>query len=288
MRWQLSLCAMLLAVVMWNGAALTASGEEYPTYQAAMSAANKFLKERNFKDAQAPLEAALKMAPGDREKLQIYGSLTQSYRLLPENDKMIEASEYRIANTKSDLERANAAQSLAVFLRERGKLDDARKMYDEELTKKPGDLVALSMLTAIAGTNRRDKDTIKKYQAELDKVEQQRSVKLAEEEEKLAAANPGQATEHWKQAALYRLRASEPAKALADAKQAEATGPDKRTELIEYFWHAQLGDVYLQAGAPKDAIPHFERAIAITKIAGSKESCEKKLAEAKAKLAEKK
>ena len=280
-----SLGGLLLCVVVWNAIALLArSNDVYPSFDTAMSAAAKFMKDRDYKAAQAPLEAALRMAPGDAKRLRIYNNLTACYRLLPETERMTEACEFTIAHTKEDAERSLTARSLTSFMFQRGKLDETRKAYEERLAKTPDDLVALAMLTAISGVNPKDRDKAKGYQAKLDKVEQQRSSKLAEEEEGLAVAEPAQATSHWKQAAIYRIRAAEPAKALADAKQAESTGPDKRTELLQYFWHSQLGDVYLAANSPQDAIRHFEQAIATTKIAGHKESCQKKIAEAKSKL----
>lgn len=288
MRHKILLGVMLAAALAWSGAARSVHAENYPDYQSAMRAASPFMKARDYKSAQAPLEAALKLATNDKERLTTYNNLMPAYRLLTENDKMIEACEFTMAKTREDAERSITARSLGSFLFQRGKLDDARKKYEAVIAKEPGDLVALSMLTVIAGAHRDDKELEKKYQAELDKARQQRAATLADEEEALVAIDPKQATNHWKQAAIYRVRAAQPTKAIEDAKQAELSGPDKRSEILEHFWHAQLGDVYLQAGAPEDAVRHFERAIATTTTAGYKTACEKKLAEAKAKLAEKK
>lgn len=288
MRWQILWCVMFLTIVVSQGAAAPARGEEYATYREAMSAASKFMKERSYAAAQAPLEAALKLAPSDAERLRIYNNLMAAYRLLPENDKMIEACEFTMANTREDAERSITARSLTSFLFQRGKLDAASKTYQDRLAKEPDELVSLAMMTAISGVHPNDSGAAKDYQARLEKVQQQRNANLAAAEETLAAANPAQATDHWKQAAIYRVRAAQNTKAIEDAKQAELTGPDKRSQILLHYWHAQLGDVFLSAGAPKEAIPHFEQAIATTSIAGAKERCEKQLTEAKAKVAEQK
>lgn len=261
--------------------------DKYPSATAAYADAYKFLESRDYKSAQEPLEAALKLAPDDAYRLRMYGYLKACYRLLPETEKMTEACEFIITKTKTEAERSLTARSLTSFVFQRGKLDEARKNYEARLAKDADDLIGLAMMTAITGVHYDDRELSKKYKARLDVVEAKLSGKLAEEEEKLAAADASQATDHWKQAAVYWLKAGEPKKALESAKQAEETGPEKRSEGLLYFWHAHLGDVYLGADKPRDAVRHFEKAIETTKIAGYKKDCEKKLADAQAKLAKK-
>jgi tetratricopeptide (TPR) repeat protein len=287
--WKSSFGLVLSYVVAWGVACPLARGDEaYPSANAAAADAVKFMQKRDYKSAQAPLEAALRLAPDDAFRLRIYNNLMACYRLLPETDKMVEACEFTIVKTKENSERSLTAHSLASFMFQRGKLEETRKTYEGRLANDADDLLSLAMLAAICRVNYDDRDKAAKYRARLDKVEQGRSGKLAEEEEKLAGTDERQATGHWKQAAVYWSRAAEPAKALKAAKQAEATGPEKRGELLLHYWHSQLGDVYLSANSPQDAIRHFEQAIATTNIAGYKKTCEQKLADARAKLTEKK
>lgn len=285
--WHQTVGVLLVGLVAWVAAPTSVrSDEEYPNANAAIAAASKFMRARDYKSAQAPLEVALKLAPDDAFRLKVYNNLMACYRLLPENDKMIEACEFTIAKTKENAERSLTAGSLTSFLFQRGKLDEARTTYEGRLAKDPNDLVSLVMLSAIHRVHFEDRDKAAQYKARLGLVEQSLAMQLAVEEEKLAATSAAQATAHWKQAAIYWMRAAENDKALSAARQAEATGPEKRGDLLLYFWHEHLGDVYLAANAPRDAIRHFEQAIETTKIDGYKKTCEKKLEEAKAKLKE--
>lgn len=285
---QRSTALVFSGLLAWGAIGSPAQGDDkYPSANAAVADAVKFMEKRDYKSAQAPLEAALELAPDDAYRLRIYNNLMACYRLLPETDKMVEACEFTINKTKENSERSLTARSLTSFMFQRGKLDETRKTYEDRLAKDADSLVALAMLAAIHQVNFNDRNHAAVYRARLDKVERKRSGSLAEDEEQLAETDAGQATGHWKQAAVYWNRAGEPAKALQAAKQAEATGPEKRGELLLHYWHAQLGDVYLSANSPQDAIRHFEKAIETTKIAGYKKDCEKKLAEAKAKLSEK-
>lgn len=49
-----------------------------------------------------------------------------------------------------------------------------------------------------------------------------------------------------------------------------------------YFWHRGLGDVFLAAGEPAQAIPQFEAALAVVTIDGYRKDTEKQLVAAKA------
>jgi tetratricopeptide (TPR) repeat protein len=283
--WKQAFGLVLAYVVAWTATCSLARGDEkYPSARAAVAEANVFMRKRDYKSAQAPLEAALKLAPDDAYRLRIYNNLMACYRLLPETDKMVEASEFTILKTKENSERSLTAGSLTSFMFQRGKLDETRKTYEGRLANDPDDLLALAMLTAIHQVHFDDREKSAAYRVRLDKVEQKRSGKLAEDEETLAGTNADQATDHWKQAAVYWNRAGESAKALKAAKQAEATGPEKRSEMLLHFWHVHLGDVYFSANSYQDAIRHFEQAIKTTKIDGYKKTCEQKLADAKAKL----
>ena len=60
-----------------------------------------------------PLEAALKLAADDKDRLKAYRALVPSYRLLAEIDKMLEAQEFVIRHTDGKAGRSNAAGDLA-------------------------------------------------------------------------------------------------------------------------------------------------------------------------------
>src|SRR6187401_2207558 len=85
--------------------------DKYSSARAAAADAYKFMEKQDYKSAQEPLEAALKLAPDDAYRLKVYNNLMACYRLLPETDKMIEAFEFTIAKTKTDAERSLTAQS---------------------------------------------------------------------------------------------------------------------------------------------------------------------------------
>src|SRR5258708_3245894 len=117
---------MLSSVVTWSVACRQASADEtYPSAKAAAAEADKFMQKRDYKSAQAALEAALKLAPDDAYRLRIYNNLMACYRLLPETDNMVEACEFTITKTKENAERSLTASSLTSFMFQRGKLDDA-------------------------------------------------------------------------------------------------------------------------------------------------------------------
>ena len=69
---------------------------------------------------------------------------------------------------------------------------------------------------------------------------------------------------------------------MAAAQKSEAAAPEARSDLLTYFWHRGLADVFLDAGRPAAAVPHYEQAVAITKIDGYKKDSQAKLAQAKA------
>ena len=109
----------------------------------------------------------------------------------------------------------------------------------------------------------------KKYQQGAELYES-----IAPLDEKLAAW-------HWKEAAAAWLSAGQKDKALAAAKKSAASPAETRSELLTHYWHRNLADVFLKAGDPKAAIPHYEQAIQKTNIEGYIKDCEKSLAEAR-------
>lgn len=261
--------------------------EKYKDFRDAFSQGVKLVREKQLAAAQAPLEAALKLASNDEQRKNTYEALVPVYRQLPEIDKMLEAQEYIIPHTERKAGRANNARDLASFLHQRGKTEVAITRYDARLQKDPKDVVALNVLAIIYTRVKEDDLLGAKYTQRLDESNREIASKLAERLEKDAAAAPQTAAALLKDAATAWLEAGDKPKALAAAKKSAASAPESRSDLLVYYWRDGLGDVFLATGEPALAIPHFEAALAATTIAGHKQATEKKLAEAKAAAAKK-
>jgi tetratricopeptide (TPR) repeat protein len=277
---RLLLAVLLIVPAAWPSQ--SSAQDKYKNYSEAFSAGNKLVREKQLAAAQEPLEAALKLATDDEQRLHAYEVLVPVYRQLPAIDKMLEAQEFIIPHTERRAGRMNSARDLASFLHQRGKTDDAIARYDARLQKDPKDVVALSVLTIIYTRLKRDEDLGLKYTQRLDEANRELASKLAERLEKNAAAAPQTAASILKDAATAWLEAGDKPKALAAAKKSAASPPESRTEILVYYWRDGLGDVFAATGEPALAIPHFEAALAATSIAGHKQATEKKLAEAKA------
>jgi Tfp pilus assembly protein PilF len=281
-RHQLFGLVSLLAIACPTFALAAKDDDKYRSADAAVGDAIKYLEKKDYKSAQAPLEAALKLAPDDAYRLRVYDYLMACYRQLPDPAKMTEAVEFSIVKTKENANRSLTCRSFASYLFAQGKTDEARKKYEQRLEKDAEDLVALSVLNGINQHLRSDRAKRDEYRDRLTKAEQKKNGEQAEEEETLAKSDKD-ATWHWKQAAVYWIRAASPKKALKAAKQADATGPEKRSDILLYYWHTALADVYMEAESPADAVPHLEEALASARTASSKKDCEQKLALAKLK-----
>jgi tetratricopeptide (TPR) repeat protein len=107
----------------------------------------------------------------------------------------------------------------------------------------------------------------------------------AELYEELASSDAKSKSQHLKDAAVAWLKAGEKEKACAAAKAAAAGPPDDRSKLLTHFWHRQLGDVFLATGEYRLAIEHLEKAAEKTDIEGYRKDCQKKIEQAKQKLA---
>ncbi|MGE0608695.1 MAG: hypothetical protein AB7O62_16490 [Pirellulales bacterium] len=264
---------------------LPGRAEEYKTAEDAFRAGARLHNQRDYRAAQAPLEAALALAPNDAYRLKVYNGLVASYRLLPEPEKMIEACEFVMLHTKSFPERSNVSRMLHSFLFNRGLADSQRQRYEAQAEKSPDDVVALSMLVAILSADRKERALAEPFQQRLREVERKQAGELAAESEAAAANSPAEATWHWKEAATRWIQADDKVKALAAANKATALGPDMRSDLLRHFWHRQIGEVYLNAGEFKLAVEQLQQAIDTTTIQGYKDECQKELEEAQAKLA---
>jgi tetratricopeptide (TPR) repeat protein len=277
-------CLSLVTALFMSLASLPSAAsaqETYKNFRDAFSQGVKLVREKQLAAAQAPLEAALKLASTDDERKNCYEALVPVYRQLPEIDKMLEAQEFVISQTEGRAGRANAARDLASFLYQRGKTEDAIARYDSKLQKDPKDIVALNVLTIVYTRLKVDDLLGAKYTQRLDEANREIASQLAQRLEKEAEAAPQTAAFLLKDAATAWLEADDKPKALAAAKKSAASPPEARTNLLAYYWRDGLGDVFLATGEPALAIPQFEAAITATTIAGQKKSTEKKLAEAR-------
>jgi tetratricopeptide (TPR) repeat protein len=277
-----SLTSALLLAGLTALAPPAAGQEKYKDFSDAYRQGTKLVRDKQLAAAQEPLEAALKLASDDTERMQAYEALLPVYRQLPEIDKMLEAREFYIAHSERRAGRSVAARDLASFLHQRGKIDVAIARYDVRLQKDPKDIIALSVLATVYSRVKRDDELGPKYTQRLDEANREIATRLAQRLEKDAEAAPQTAAFLLKDAATAWLEADDKPKALAAAKKSAASPPESRSDLLIYYWRDGLGDVFLATGEPALAIPHFEAAIAATSIAGQKTASEKKLADAKA------
>jgi Predicted N-acetylglucosaminyl transferase len=267
--------------------AILTAQDSYRSFDEAFRAGAKLFNEKKFAEAQAPLEAALKLAADDKERLKAYQALVPAYRQLPEIDKILEAQEFVIRHTSGKSGRSNAAGDLTSFLHQRGKTDVAIARYDAVLKSDAKDIAALAVLTNIYTRAKRDKVRGPEFAKRLEAADKELARKLAEQLEKDAETAPRTAASILKDAAVAWIEADDKARALAAAKKSLASLSEDRTDLNVYFWHRGLGDVFLAAGEPAQAIPQFEAALAVVKIDGYRQSTEKQLAEARAAAAKK-
>jgi tetratricopeptide (TPR) repeat protein len=264
---------LLCAVAVVRDAA---SAEEYADADAAYKAGAAHLRQMQYDEARAPLEAALKLAPDDAFRIKTYQALTPVYRRLPEAEPMITAQEFLIEHAERRTERSLAARGLVSFLFQRGLLDKNVERWEERLKKDADDVVGLSTLTAAYGTvKRQEKDRLDELAPRLAEVEKKRSAAEAERLEKEAAAKPAQAALLWKDAAVAWRDAGNKEKALAAA--AEATRALPPDGILLHFFHRGLGEVYADCGKHADAVAHLEKAIAATAIQGYKDECQARI-----------
>jgi len=263
------------------------SQDKYKSYDDAFSQGARLLRDMQYAAAQEPLEAALKLAADDKQRLRVYQALIPVYRQLPAIDKMLEAQEFIIPHTERKAGRSLAASDLASFLHQRGKTDEAVTRYEARFAKDAKDIVAVTVLKNIYTRVKRDAERGPTLTQRLDELDRELSSQLAQRLEKQAETAPQTAASVLKDAASAWLEAGDNPKALAAAKKSAASPPESRSELLVFYWRDGLGDVFLATGEPGLAIPHFEAALASTNIAGYRTATEKKLAEAKAAVAKK-
>jgi tetratricopeptide (TPR) repeat protein len=279
-------CIASVAVALCFPGTLLAQ-DAFRTFDEAFGAGARLARNQQFAEAQAPLEAALKLAADDKDRLKAYQALVPSYRQLAEIDKMLEAREFIIRHTNGKAGRSNAAGDLASFLHQRGKTDVAIARYDAALKANADDIAALSVLAAIYTGTKRDKVRGPEFTKRLDAVNKQLARKHAEQLEKDAETAPRTAATILKDAAAAWIEADDKPRALAAAKKSLASLPEDRGDLLVYFWRRGLGDALLAAGEPAQAIEQFKAALAVVTIEGYRQDTEKQLAEAQAAAAKK-
>ncbi len=278
--------------------------EKYASAEEAYRLGTGFLYAQESAKAQEPLEAALRMARDDEYKAKVYRALLPAYTIAAEWTLKATALEFIIAHSERAAERSLARSELLSFLRQRGKTADAAKRYEAKLKENADDVGtlyilcefygrlvddpqrAVVMLERYARIKEQDEEGFSVSDAAdlaAQYVKAKQQAKGAELFEKTAARDDSLAAWHYKEAAAAWLAAKDKPKALAAAKKSEADQPERRSEQLEYFWHRNLADVFLDAGDPVSAIPHYEAAVGLTKIEGYRKDSEQRLMDAQRK-----
>lgn len=277
------LISVLILIVAVSVSRPVLAQEEYKSFDDAMRQATRLLDNKEYAASQAPLEAALRLAPDDKERLRVYERLRSAYRLQSEIEKMLEAGEFILRHTDQRAGRSLAARDLADFLHQRGKLDVAIERYEKVLQDDPQDVAALSVLTVVFTNLRRDATRGSGFSKRLEEVDRAIARRVAERNEKDAESAPRTSASYLKDAALAWLEAGDKEKALAAAKKS-AAGPPESRPVLSFYWHDSLGDVFLKTGAPQEAVAQYEAAIAVAFSENHRKGVEKKLDEARAAL----
>lgn len=276
------------------------SEAQYTSAEEAYSAGARFINAGNLAAAREPLETALKMAKTDAFRLKVSRALLIPYRELPDIEPMQKAAEFILTNSDQAAERSLTRGVLLTFIHRRGKLDTALDDYEARLKKTPEDRTLLYVLTEAYATYKKDPKRSAEHAEKLAALDKklgkgqdlagqaqlaQQYVKAgklkegAELYETIAPLDGKLEAWHLKEAAAAWLKAGDRVKAVAAAKKSAAAAPEKR-ELLNYFWHRGLADVFLGAGEPALAVPHYEQAIASTKIEGYLKDSRAKLLQA--------
>lgn len=296
-----------LALLMCFPFAAVPAQTKYQSADEAWRVGVAFYNSRNYAASREPFEAALKMAPDDAFRLKVYEALLESYRLLPDEDKYVEASHQIIENSNQAAKQSIVRRSLLSFMYQRGKIDELADRYEKILKNDANNRTALFILSelysrvqenpqrAIELTQRLSKlnniegqplDVNASANMARQYVQAKQYEKAAKLYEKIAPLDEKLAAWHWKEAATAWLQAGNKTQALDAARKSNESQPEQRSDVLAHFWHKGLADVFLSAGEPKLAIPHYEKAIEKTNIQGYIDASRNKLEEARAKAAE--
>ncbi|OYW24611.1 MAG: hypothetical protein B7Z55_01685 [Planctomycetales bacterium 12-60-4] len=275
---------------------------KYASADEALRVGSGFLAQMEYAQSQEPLEEALKLAPDDEYRVKVYRALIPAYTIAPDWTLKLKALEFIIRHSERDAERSLARTELMSFVRQRGKTKDTVKHFEEQLKVNKDDESALYILTEVYSRLTNEPQKAAAVLEQLTKLKQKsgqelsvaESAKLAAEYvksrkykegaelfEATAARDKTLAAWHYKEAANAWLNGKDKTKALAAAKASAESEPEKRSELLIYFWHRSLGDVFSDCGEAALAVPHYEQALASTKIDGYRKETEQKLARAR-------
>ena len=294
--------ASVWAIVLAGAPTARPADGKYQTAAEAFGVGAAHYNARNFAASRGPFEAALKMAPDDAFRLKCYEALIPAYRQDGGVNKMIEACEFIITHADQPARQSLTRRDLLSFLFQRGKIDEYVKRHEQVLKKDPNQWLSLYMLSEIYSRMKEQPDRAAELIDRLAALDEQsgtprdlpQQAQLAQQYvrakkyqqgaelyESIAPLDEKLAAWHWKEAAAAWLAAGQKDKALAAAQKSAASPAETRSELLTHFWHRGLADVFLKAGDPKSAIPHYEQAIRKTNIEGYIKDCEKSLAEAR-------
>ena len=303
---------MLLAIILsfsmpwWSPAIACAQDQgKYESAEEAYQAGVSYWIVKDFPNGQKAFEEALRLAPDDKKfKLQVYRHLGEIYRKATEIDKMVEAADFIITHSESVPERSLRRSDLLSFVHQRGKAKELGSRYEDRLKKNEEDMTALYVLSEIydrwvPNAKRGVEVTerlLKLQQKEGLKIDIPTAAQLAQQQgragkwqeaaklfEQIAPLDIKTSAWYWKEAAQAWLKAKDNDKALIAAKASASCRPERRSELLTYFWHKGLADTFLQTGEPTLAIGQYEQALQYTDIEGYRIDCMRFLAEAREK-----
>lgn len=291
---------------------------EFATAEEAFRVGAAHYNSRNFKASRAPLEAAVRLAKDEKLKLKAYQALLSVYRQIPEFEPFQTAAEYIIQNSPQSAERSLTRRALVTFAINRGQVDNLIERYEGMVAKDKNNYLAVSMLADLYTDGNRNPQRAIELLKQLEKLEAKKSptsasdkdsdankTKIAMEKAKLAQqyvqarefrkaaklyeeiAPLDPKTQAWnlKEAASAYLKDGNKKDAARLAAEADAAPPESRNDLLVHFYHRNLGDIFMQLGQPKKAVPHFEIALTKTDIDGYIKDTQASLDEAKAKTA---
>lgn len=275
---------------------------QYNNFSQALNAGAGALNARQYENARAPLEYALKAATDDAGRLQAHAMLTSVYFHAGQTDKVINSLDFILTHSASEPQRAMVRRAMINYVTNQGKAGEVRDLYEDRLKANPEDVAALYVLSDIYSkvlqNPQRAGELVTKLAEVLKKnggsndpyvdpnlagqfVKAGKIKEGAAMYERIAANDPKMAGVYYKDAAQAWLKAGDKAKALAAARNADNSLPESRTGILEYFYHRGLGDIYFATNEPALAAEHFEQAIAKSTVDGYTKDTRKLLEQAK-------
>jgi DNA uptake protein ComE-like DNA-binding protein len=272
------------------------------TYNEALFAGAGALRARQYESAREPLEYALQKAADDQSRLKAHALLTEVYFHAGQTDKVINSLDFILTHSDSEPQRALVRGAMVNSVRGEGRSEEVIRLYEGRLRADNEDIAALYVLSDIYSKVQRNPKRASELVTRLGKILQKnvenhetfadpnlagqyvsagKFKEGAAMYEQLALNDPNLAGVYYKDAGQAWLKAGNKAKALAAAKSADSSAPENRNELLEYFYHRGLGEIYFATNEPALAAEHFEEAIAKTKIDGYAKDTHKLLDQAR-------